>query len=494
MNLPFVKYKNIVTVLEIDDNWLKLAQAQILQGKQKVSRTLVTKIDKIAEEELIKIIRDLAKEYKIDPNYFIISIPSHFASIRNPEFPSLDLGEIKDMVELQIGKQTPYSINEIVYDYQRVYMSPDGYSRLILAIVRRDIIDRHIRVIEKAGLKAEGIVLSSEGMLKWSQFAHVDAKSKTTPFLLVDIDYSVSSLIVVLNNKMIFNRSISLGLSQFIQDTDKWHGEFIEEINRAIYAYNNEMVNKEISKIVISGSERVTARLNDNLLRDAFNLPVDIIAQFKDIPATKEVLSLYGGKIKDVSLSSLIGLSLKYEKKGISLIPQEIRIERSMKKRAKELYLLGILLAFTLVSISGIFLEKFYNKEHYLNQLKVKIASIQDRAGKLKVMAQRINLIDSRAGANGSVLNIIYEIYRVISPEVHLLSMSFDGKYSIDIRGSSTEMSDVFKFVNELEKSEYFENVKTKYVSKNKVEGQEIADFEIICPFNRTIQRTLRDY
>lgn len=494
MKFPFIKGKKVVTILEIDDNWLKLVQTDILQRQRKVTRVVVKNINNMSEDDLGKMVKDLCKEFKVDTNHFIVSVPSNFASIRNPEFPSIDPTEIKDMIELQIGKQTPYSINEIVSDYQISYASPDGYSRLMLVIVHRDIIDRYSRIIEKSGLKLERITLSSEGALNWCTLTHADSKLKDTAFLLIDVDYSVSNLIVILNNKIIFNRSISLGVFQSAQDIDKWQKDFIEEVNRSIYAYNNEVVNKDIGKIVIGGSERITAKFNDNLLKDSFNLPVEILGQFKNIAATGETLDLYGGDIKDTSISSLIGLGLKHEKQSINLIPQEIKIERAMKKRGRELYVMGILMAFILIFTSIIFLEKIYTKEHYLDQLKTEMSSIGEKANELEVMKQRLQLIDSRTNADGSVLNAIYEIYKIISPEIHLLSLSFDGKYNVGLRGSSNEMSEVFKFVNELEKSECFENVKTKYVSKNKVEGQEVADFEIICPLNRSVQRALRNY
>jgi hypothetical protein len=364
----------------------------------------------------------------------------------------------------------------------------------MLVIVHRDIINRYSKILEKAGFKTERIVLGSDGVLSWSQLAHKDTKYKDTPFLLIDVDYSVSNLMVILADKIIFNRTISQGSSQSIFDIEKWQKEFIEEVKRYIYAYNNEIVNKDIGKIIISGSERLTSRLNDNLLRDDFKLPVEILGQFKNVPATKETLDLYGGNIKDLSISALIGFALRYKLEGINLLPQEIRIERAVKKKARELYIMGTLLAIMLISLSSIFLEKIYNKEHYLSKLEAEVSSLQDKATALERMMERTEIINVREDANGSVLNALYEIYRIISPEIHLLSLSFDGKYSVDLRGTSTDMSEVFKFVDELEKSDYFENVKTKYVSKNRIEGQEVADFEIICPFSSTIQRALREY
>ncbi len=494
MKLPFIGKDKVVTILEMDENHLKVIQARPLPREKKISKVVVKKINGVSENDLVKMVELLSKELKIDPDCLIISMSSHFATIRNPEFPSTDPNEIKDMVELQIGKQTPYSTSEIVSDYQIVYTSPDGYSRVMLVIVHVDVVNRCFRILEKAGMKPARIALSSEGALNWCRFSCQGKRVDNEPYVLVDVDYAKSNFIVILNNKIIFDRNISLGFSQSVEDIDKWQKDFIEEVNRSTYAYQNEMVHKDISKIVISGAERLTTKLNDNLLKESFNLPVEIVGQFKNIPASKETVELYGGDLKDISLSSLIGLALIHGKERINLLPQEIKLERSMKKRAKDLYLLGILLALILISIFSVFLEKFYNRERYLGQLKNKILSTRDDADNLDLMKKKMKIIRARSDTKASILNILYEVYNVISPDMYLVSINFDGRHTLTLRGSSSVMAEVFKFVNELEKSEYFENVKTKYVSKTIVEGEESAEFEIICPLSASLQRLLREY
>jgi len=39
---------------------------------------------------------------------------------------------------------------------------------------------------------------------------------------------------------------------------EKWYAKFIEEINHSIYAYHNEMINEEITKIVITGAKMLS--------------------------------------------------------------------------------------------------------------------------------------------------------------------------------------------------------------------------------------------
>jgi hypothetical protein len=44
-------------------------------------------------------------------------------------------------------------------------------------------------------------------------------------------------------------------------------------------------------------------------------------------------------------------------------------------------------------------------------------------------------------------------------------------------------MTVIFSFVQDLNKSDYFQEAKTRYTSKRKEEDKDVADFEIIATF-----------
>jgi len=133
------------------------------------------------------------------------------------------------------------------------------------------------------------------------------------------------------------------------------------------------------------------------------------------------------------------------------------------------------------MTISGIFLGKVYNKERYLNQLKQETLQIQERADKLRSMRRVTEDIKKRTLRKGFALNFIYEIHSVIFPEIYLTLISFDGEEQLTLRGVSNTMSEIFGFLNALEKSKYFQNVKTKFVTTRNIGGKDLTEFEIIC-------------
>ena len=69
--------------------------------------------------------------------------------------------------------------------------------------------------------------------------------------------------------------------------------------------------------------------------------------------------------------------------------------------------------------------------------------------------------------------------------EIRLSGIKYDetGKYTV--KGTSALKASVFTFVANLEKSDVFKTVKTKYVTSRSENGVDVADFEINCVVNR---------
>ncbi len=492
MRFPFKRKKKVTTVLEINGDWLKVVQATLaFQGKIKeIRKIIIEKITSASDEELSVRVSALSKELGIDSDALVISLPHQLVAVRNLELPSVNPAEIKDMIKLQVSKQTPFTKEEIIYDYEILDTSTEGYSKIMLAIVQRDVIRRYSKILEAARLKTERIALSSEGLPAWCRFA-CKGGAVDKPQALINIDYDKSNFTVILKDKLIFSRNISIGFLQSREKKDEWEKKFIEEINYAIYAYQNEMINKEISRAIITGAEKSIADLNEAVLKNKLNLPVEIIPQLKSIPVTKEALQEYKANVKDISISYMFGLAFAYSEQKINLVPPQLLVEKGVKERGRDLYLFGMYLALILVAATTIFLGKIYNKQQYLARLKQEILKIQKKVDRLDSMMKETDMVKRRILTRNFSLNLIYEIHRLILPEIYLKSVSFDGKDHLTLRGISSNMSAIIGFRSALEKSKYFEGVNTKFATTHKVGGKELTDFEIVCPLRADLRKQL---
>ncbi len=68
-------------------------------------------------------------------------------------------------------------------------------------------------------------------------------------------------------------------------------------------------------------------------------------------------------------------------------------------------------------------------------------------------------------------------------PQIYLALYTYE-EDRVDLKGTATVLSDVFKFVTILENSPYFQNVEVRYATKRKIGDQELVDFEISCPLS----------
>lgn len=474
-----------VTALEIGKKWLKVVQVDYFKTEKKVCFIDAFEIESLSDDDLIHMVTDLSHRVKIDSENLMISVPYSMALTKNLDLPSTNPLEIEDMVDLQIGKQALYSQDEIIRDYHALSSHMEGYSRILLVIVYREVIQKIFRIIEAAGLSIEKVGFGSEGLLSWGELAYTRTISIDKSVVLIDIDYDGIDFEVVVNGSPIFSRSLPLSLHDDLVPEQKWQDKFVEEVMRFIYAYQNEVTDKSVETIIISANSFARQRLREDFLREKIGLPVEIIDQLDKISKTDEALESYNNlSKKNLSFAGLVGGAFIFGKQSIDLMPQEVKVERNFKERGKDIYRMGIILVFILIIISSLFSGRLYNKERYLNQLNARLSEIKDKADMLENMLRETALIKDRISSRGTSLELIYETHEAVLPEMHLAMLVFDGRDSVILRGESSTMSEVFNFVGRLEKSEYFKNVQTRHTTQRREKDKDVISFEILCPLD----------
>ena len=162
-------HKTVVAV-EIGNEWLKICICRDSRFHETAPRLFLNKITDSGETVSQTIVR-IFKEHKIGRCSIIAYLPRHvIAAVRILKLPSTNPAEIRDMVDLQIGKLTPFSKEEIIVSYRVIEVLPDGYTQIMLIIARRDsIINGIIAPLRDTGINVDRVVLSSECVFQWFQ-------------------------------------------------------------------------------------------------------------------------------------------------------------------------------------------------------------------------------------------------------------------------------------------------------------------------------------
>jgi hypothetical protein len=367
------------------------------------------------------------------------------------------------MIDLNVCRIVPYKKEEIVFGYQILGLDEMNYTNVILAIVKNDAIRRQTKIIEKAGLFIERVSLSSYGAWGWVLENHRSELNQNDLYLLLDIDSAFTDFIIFSRSNLLFTRSINVGLSNAQDAYDMFVTRLLGEVKQSLIMFYNEETNKKPATVFISG-----AALKEDFLR--------VIESELGIPA-KAVISPDQGK--DVSLTAVAELASRYSEQQIHFMLPELNISKSLREKTKDLIILGtsIIYLFTLICVA--LLGRIYNQQSYLKGLTASYASVEKELGGLLGQMNKIEFVKNQMAQQKVPMFIFAQLQKIMPQEIAVNSMVMDENGRLTMRGQAVLLSDVFKFINTLEKEKCFKDVQTKYTRKKRVKDKDLTDFEL---------------
>ena len=472
-------FKKPVTVIEIGNDWLKVAENSPSSPGRMISKVSFTKLASITDTVSAEIAR-VFKELGLNKQEVVTYIPRHLITARVLEFPSTDPKEINDMVSLQVSKQTPYSREEIFSSHKILASEREGYTKVMLVIARRNLVTERVETIQKAGIEVTRVGISTEGVCNWFNIAYPD-EIRTEPLqaiAVLDVDSNYSDFIVLRKTGAVFSRSILIGANQLMDEFEKWQEKFIEEVKHSIELYQSEQHGVKVMKIALSGAGKNIKDLLE-MLKAKTGLPAEVAIPVKNMRIKDGINVLQNPNFNFVSVSALFGIAVKHKELELDLTPSGLRIRQLMDEKRRQLVVSGILFSAIIMLLSLILLANLYSKNAYLAQLDRKISRIQQDANDIEDMRRKLSIVEKRLDARGSSIDMLNEIYRLTPKEIYLTSIAVEEKNKITLKGRASALSDVYKYAKTLEDSPHFEKVNTNYANTKRENNVEYADFEI---------------
>lgn len=472
----FFADKKRFTGLEIEGGYVKFAQAVDSNQGKSIVKLIIKKLPSQSEEDITVALKDILNEVKGKLGHLTISVPRNKVTVRFLRFPSLNQREIAGMVGFQSTKELPFPVEELVSDYLITEQSKDGYTRVILVIVHRDVINGYLAMLGKVGIEPERITLSTEAAFSWYRKRTGKEKLKGSS-LLIDMDACNTDITIFYDSCLDFTRGLSFGSVQ-LQDLAGLRNKLVQEIRRTIEGYFRQEKTKMVQRIILVHANEAAEELGAFLKRE-LNLPCEVLRPFENLPCSKEICAVQHES--EVSLVRVLGMVLETKGKRLNLLPaflrekQELRLKRKGVRKTSGL-LLGIIL------LAGvIFAKKIHDKQLCLAYLDREIEKTALLSGDVENMLKKIDVIESRGRIKGSSVDVLRELHNLTPVDILLSSFTYDeGNEIAVLQGFCPNMSQIFKFVNILEQSDYFKNVQLKYVSEKKAKAGS-ANFKIEC-------------
>jgi len=475
--MVFGKSKDIIG-LDFSQDELMISHLR-QSGKSREFENLIHyTISGASEDEIAQMIVKALSDFKIKNPLVVNVVPLHLAITKNLEIPSLDTAEIREIIDLQSGRQTPYSREEIIVDYINIGTYRQSYTKILLVIVTRAAIKRQFDIMQKAGLRIEKIVFAPEGIAH-ACFNEVKKELQSTPVGIVHIDTNFTDFIIALKGMPIFTRSIPIGMKHFQSEKDKSSEKFIEELKSSIETYQSEDIDKSPQMLYLSGASESIEEL-EALLTDKVHIPIKTIPYFTILPLNEKLASV-PAITRNVSFFNITSVLLNPAVVTVSLMPEEVKLKRAFEARAHELVKMSIYIIFILIFFGSFFLSKLYFKGMYLKKLRLQNQTTMEEAQILEKAMERIRIVKHYLRNRGQSLEVISALFDILPKNIMLSDVKLDAQNNLYLKGTGRAMSNVFSFVSALEDSESFSNVKTNYTTSRKQEDEDWADFGISC-------------
>ncbi|MEI6631524.1 MAG: pilus assembly protein PilM [bacterium] len=472
--------------VDFSNNYLKVVHAKLAVHALEVVSIATRDIRGLSDPEISRLVGSCCAALKTKGMDIVSVIPSHQVITRNIEIPSIDPKEIREIINLQAGRHTPYSREEIIIDYIDIGTYKNNYTRILLVIVERNVAKRQFEILDKAGLRLDKVFFAPEGIASFIP-GMLRLSNQDAPIDIIHIDDSFTDFIIAFKEKVVFARSIPIGIQHLVAEKEKYLARFVEELRRSLEAYHSEDIEKSPNLLVLTGAISEVKDL-ENTLNNTLHFPIRTAPYFRNLAISEGALRIADTN-RNLSFLNIIASLSGWQKMKVNFVPEEVKLRKSLEERGSDLVKTGIFVLAVFVLVFSMLISKVYFKSSYLKNLTVKYRPLNQQAQELERDFAKMGLVKGYLVSRGYSLEVLTELYNLVPLEIQFEDIRFDVQGKFSIKGTAESMSVVFAFVDSMGKSKYFKDVKTKYTSKRKDGNKDVADFEIACLLNKNIER-----
>ncbi|MFA6216152.1 MAG: pilus assembly protein PilM [Candidatus Omnitrophota bacterium] len=472
-----------IIALDLSGNNLKLSYIKFVPPNKKEVVSLVNHaVTGVNDADIAKLINTALTALNVKPLRVYDVLPSQLLITKNIEVPSINPQEIKEIISLQAGRHTPYSREEIIVDYIDIGTYKRNYTKVLLVMVARNVVKRHFEIASKAGFPLERVLFAPEATARF-MLKHIKGDNAELPSSIINVDETTSDFFVMFKHKVIFVRAIAMGAQQLASEKEKYQVKFLEEAKKSLEAYQAENIEKTPQSMVITGAVSELPEF-EIMLGDALQLPVKVASYLKGLQIQGSA-SVVATQATRLSFLNVIASALHSDEVKVDLVPEEVKLKKAFEARGRDMVKTGILVLTLLIILLFTMVAKIYFKSAYLKKINHEFTSVHEQAVKLENDSAKISLIKNYVFSRGYSLEVLTELYTISPLDLALHDIRFDDQGKFSVKGTAESMSVVFSFVDSMEKSKYFKEVKTKYTTKRKEGKKDVTDFEIGCLLGR---------
>ncbi|MDD3374460.1 MAG: PilN domain-containing protein [Candidatus Omnitrophica bacterium] len=473
--------KSVITTIEISESHVKLLQVLRKRGRIRLVRHQAKKITDPSFDGIAGLLSSMVDD-KVKESHIIGVIPRSQAMIRYFSLPSHSEQELGKMVSLQIGNKTPYAKEDIVFDYSSIAKESNGYSKVLVAIVHKEVAQKYLDIFKKCQITLNSLTLSSSsivnGFYHWQKAIRKEDLSSS---MVVNVDTSDSEICFCSEGKLLLSRNVRFGARDLGGD---YQDDFVREVSLTLESYRKENLGLLPNRIVLISSLHESVFLKEKVFEE-IRIPVEIIDLYRVFPKTKDCLIPILSEGDYFSSSSSLGAVFRGPQKPFDLLPKNVNAIREMKaQQVMWIQLIGLVFVAGCLAAATFYFNLSQEKS-ILKKLEEQNLKLKPRVEDVQIKKSRIVDIENYLVSVPSMVDVVHELYRLTPENISYRSLNVDDSDNLIIQGISEERADVNEFQKNLIGAPSFKDVNLQYATQRRVFEGEITDFKITCKIDQ---------
>lgn len=470
-----ISFGRTVLAVEPGNEWFKLVEIDRNRNEVKIKRLIVRRMAEVEPLLGPNFLKSLGLA-ELAGESVVVCLPRQAVNVRLFDLPSGDPQEIADMVELQIARQTPYSRDEIVFDYRVFRSGKEGYTRVMLVIAQTGVVRQKYRFVEETGLSVSLVTTTTEGCvaaLQKGALAFASGARGATAFL--DVDMGSSDLVVLNQGVPLFSRSLSVGASQWTAAEEQTRDKATQEFALALETFRSEVPAVPVVALALPGVAGTNPVIGTTLgiALDLEVVPVQGNASPVDYPFQAEV--------GFASVTGIVAVAAAPEFLQINLTPDSVLLRKSVLVKARQVTIMAMLIVAICGLLSLIVLSRLNRRDVYLQELTALTGKTTADADRVDAMRRKVAVVAERMSINMVPARSLVELLGLAPDTMAFTSIQIVEASQLVCRGNAESVADTVRLVNAMESSTHFRNVK----NTRTVSGKDRTEFEIACDLEK---------
>lgn len=468
---------NVISIA-LDEAFLKIVQTKGSGRSARVMKTFIKSIIGVDSDTLPKTIHASLSGFAVKSSNVHYVLPSSSVTIKNLDVPSTNEEEIRSIVNLQAGRYTPFSRDEIQVSYITLGKVKDDQTKVLLVIANKQVLKEKLAIFEKARVRIQRVLFASEAIARY--YADVyDIRGNNVPTGLVSLGYQTTDFLVISKGLVVTSRSIPVGKTQLTVKGETAELDLCEELSKTIELYQNEDIDVLPEAYVMTSEDTLTQSLGKKL-HEKYAWKINTKDYLNEIKMGRGDIKKLTNQFSECTLLDVLASAIMEANLEINLMPDEFQLQKSIEDQSSQV--LRALVSAGIIFVFVFFLlgTKWFFLNAYLTRLDEEFKSNHGEVQRLDHMAAQTRSIQSFLSSRMMSLDVISALYDYLPQSVYLTGVTMDAQGQITIQGIAEAASEVFNLGTTLKESDYFKSVKIKSTSSKKDRGRDVSAFEIL--------------